>query len=96
MTNKERNHECEICHMMFGTITTLNKHKKEVHSKFKPFACEHCDKSFARKALIIDHMKAAHSEDRPFQCKQRDYIIFRIQIHFEKSRNVCTRYLVSF
>ena len=59
---------CEDCGKLFSSISYIEKHKKEVHSKQKDYNCSECKMSFSRKWSLSCHIRI-HKGELPYKCK---------------------------
>ena len=64
---------CDNCDRRFVLYAGLTRHKKFVHSHFRPFVCPRsdCNKIFKRKLSLIHH-NLTHSSVKSFGCNKRD------------------------
>ena len=65
-----RPHKCDVCHMAFFEIYTLQSHVAKLHSlSDQPkFQCNLCDKSYKTKAHLQRHQKNSHVKIKPYKC----------------------------
>jgi len=61
--------ECDhiLCIAKFFTKSSLERHKKTVHSEERPFPCSLCPKKFKEKNKLKEHTKR-HQNDKKYQC----------------------------
>lgn len=57
--NKEKKHECNVCHSFFYTKSDVARHKV-THSGEKRYSCEMCSNPFASRDSLRRHMKRTH------------------------------------
>ena len=48
--------KCAVCDEIFVRKWNLERHKKTVHSKIKPFECTYCSKTFKTKPILKQHL----------------------------------------
>lgn len=67
----EKPFRCEECGQMFGSQSSLIKHRNNVHvdEEDRPFKCDECGKTFSKehKAVYLGHLKQ-HSGIRDHVC----------------------------
>uniref|UniRef100_A0A674BQ25 Zinc finger protein 541-like n=1 Tax=Salmo trutta TaxID=8032 RepID=A0A674BQ25_SALTR len=61
-------YECTLCHKMFGTANTLNKHLL-THQQERPHVCPICQRAFKRHDHLNGHM-LTHQKRKPFRCAE--------------------------
>eukprot|EP00188_Purpureofilum_apyrenoidigerum_P001404 Plantae.Rhodophyta-Purpureofilum_apyrenoidigerum.ctg17695.p1 GENE.Plantae.Rhodophyta-Purpureofilum_apyrenoidigerum.ctg17695~~Plantae.Rhodophyta-Purpureofilum_apyrenoidigerum.ctg17695.p1 ORF type:complete len:211 (-),score=35.89 Plantae.Rhodophyta-Purpureofilum_apyrenoidigerum.ctg17695:418-1050(-) len=59
---------CDLCSLEFKQRNRLERHKRAVHEKRRPFKCTTCDILFAEKNNLLAHMDTVHERKRPFAC----------------------------
>lgn len=68
----ERPFKCDECGKYFVQQSTLNFHKKTVHSCERNFQCTLCDKNYKTKPLLNAHTKT-HKEQLKYTCHLCEY-----------------------
>ncbi|XP_024250358.1 zinc finger protein 541 isoform X1 [Oncorhynchus tshawytscha] len=61
-------YECTLCHKMFGTANTLNKHLL-THQQERPHVCPICQRAFKRHDHLNGHM-LTHQKRKQFRCAE--------------------------
>ncbi|XP_041750138.2 zinc finger protein 541 isoform X1 [Coregonus clupeaformis] len=61
-------YECTLCHKMFGTANTLNKHL-QTHQQERPHVCPICQQAFKRHDHLNGHM-LTHQKRKQFRCAE--------------------------
>eukprot|EP01084_Bolivina_argentea_P121334 215005_1 len=80
-----------ICNRLLAHKSSLQRHKRTVHDKFKPFECTFmgCSSRFARRSTLTAHVRI-HTGERPYRCpykscckafKQKPHLQEHIRIH---------------
>ncbi|XP_029167660.1 zinc finger protein 62 homolog [Nylanderia fulva] len=60
-------YNCHLCLKDFGTLSSLIRHRKNIHYDLKDYFCDICHKSFAGKTAMEDHRRI-HIGERPYLC----------------------------
>ena len=64
---------CNQCNKDFNHLTSLNDHKRYIHSNVRQFVCRitNCQKKF-KTNKDLNHHKRIHSSEKPFKCTEFD------------------------
>lgn len=65
--NRERVHECDICHRMYPHAVALQNHKSKAHIEPR-HKCEFCGKLFIQKNRWLDHL-TSHTDAMLHSCE---------------------------
>ena len=75
---KKPTHICPTCEKEFSDPSNLNRHKKSVHLKIKPFKCDQCDMSFCQGNALKTHQNEIHLKKKPFNCSNCNMAFARL------------------
>ena len=67
-TNKEKNHECRHCGMLFLVKENLMRHLKVVHENSPSHRCVSCGKIFSTKLSLERHILCTHGGQKNYKC----------------------------
>ena len=69
----KRQFVCNQCNKDFNHLTSLNDHKRYIHSNVRQFVCRitNCQKKF-KTNKDLNHHKRIHSSEKPFKCTECD------------------------
>lgn len=84
----EKPYQCDKCPAAFINKSTMNNHKRNMHSDIRPFECELCGKSFKLRSTYQHHL-LTHSDIRPYRCDDCGKS-FRLRKSFIVHRNIHT------
>ena len=88
---------CNKCDKRFKTSSDSSRHKKFVHSDYRPFVCPQsdCNKRFQQSHHLKRHLKI-HCSDKPFECeecnkrfKDKSYLMSHKLIHSNVKQFIC-------
>ena len=51
----KHSNKCDVCGLQLANYASLQKHKKTIHEKIKPYKCEFCEKFFSDKTAMETH-----------------------------------------
>ena len=80
---------CALCNKSFSQSSSLQRHKRHVHSSIRPYDCPYCGKLFKRNTHLKHHVRI-HTGAKPYSCRHCSQCFthhIQLNTHLLKSHN---------